>query len=415
MKTNPVKGTKDFLPAETRLRDYVRGVILETYRASGFERVSTPILEDMENLNKSEGGDNLNLIFKIMKRGEKLDEAFASKDPDTLCDMGLRYDLTLPLARFYAANKEALPRVFKVIQTDRVYRAERPQKGRMREFIQCDIDILGDESHQAEIELIDVTTRALGRLGFKGFTVNINDRRILRGMLEGMGFTPDSLESVCVSFDKLDKIGASGVCGELSEKGCPAEAIEKLDALLGKGDLSLAAVRQYYSDEEVISRVEEIVSSANALSESGYTAVFDASLTRGQGYYTGCVFEVRQPGYPGAIAGGGRYDRMIGKFTGTDTPAVGFSIGFERICQILAEQGFTVPGDKRLALLYKDDAQFTEVLRKAQSLRSDYAVTVLKQRKLSKQLNQLEQQGYSFAAFYDTGDIKPLGAEKQDG
>ncbi|MBR5258427.1 MAG: ATP phosphoribosyltransferase regulatory subunit, partial [Clostridia bacterium] len=184
MKTNPVKGTKDFLPAETRLRDYVRGVILETYRLSGFERVSTPILEDMENLNKSEGGDNLNLIFKVMKRGEKLEEAFAARDPDALCDMGLRYDLTLPLARFYAANKEALPRVFKVIQTDRVYRAERPQKGRMREFIQCDIDILGDESRQAEIELIDVTTRALNRLGFRGFTVDINDRRILRGMLE---------------------------------------------------------------------------------------------------------------------------------------------------------------------------------------------------------------------------------------
>ncbi|MBR5751439.1 MAG: ATP phosphoribosyltransferase regulatory subunit, partial [Clostridia bacterium] len=315
----------------------------------------------------------------------------------------------------YAANKEALPRVFKVIQTDRVYRAERPQKGRMREFIQCDIDILGDKSRQAEIELIDVTTRALNRLGFRGFTVNINDRRILRGMLEGMGFAPDTLESVSVSFDKLDKIGASGVCAELTEKGCPAEAVARLGELLEKGDLSLAAVRQYYADEEVISAVEDIVSSANALSGGEYTAVFDASLTRGQGYYTGCVFEVRQPGYPGAIAGGGRYDRMIGKFTGTDTPAVGFSIGFERICQILAEQGFAVPGDKRLALLYKDDAPFTDVLKKARELRRGYAVTLLKQRKLSKQLGQLEQQGYAFAAFYDTGDIKPLGSEKQDG
>ncbi|MCR4622542.1 MAG: histidine--tRNA ligase [Clostridiales bacterium] len=415
MKTNPVKGMKDFLPEETRLRDYVRGVILDTYRSSGFERVSTPILEDMENLNKSEGGDNLNLIFKVLKRGEKLDEALESKDPDALCDMGLRYDLTLPLARFYAANREALPRVFKVIQTDRVYRAERPQKGRLREFVQCDIDILGDDSPQAEMELIDVTARALISLGFKGFTVNVNDRRILRGMLEGMGFVPASIESVCVSFDKLDKIGISGVCAELAEKGCPAEAVDCLKGWLEKGDLSLEAVGQYYSDAEVTSRVEGIVSTANALSEGNYTAVFDASLTRGQGYYTGCVFEIRLEGYPGAIAGGGRYDRMIGKFTGTDTPAVGFSIGFERICQILSEQGFSVPGEQRLALLYKDDAPFADVLIRAGELRRDYSVTLLKQKKLSKQLSQLESQGFSFAAFYDTGDIKPLGADKHNG
>ena len=209
---------KDFLPEEMRVRDYVQGKILEVYRASGFERISTPVLEDMENLDKSDGGDNLNLIFKVLKRGEKLEKALAAGGEKELSDMGLRYDLTLPLSRYYAANKEKLPVPFKVIQTDRVYRAERPQKGRMREFVQCDIDILGDESLNAEVELIDVTARALVAIGFSGFTVNVNDRRLLRGMLGGFGFEQESLDSVCITFDKLDKIGPSGVAEELREK-----------------------------------------------------------------------------------------------------------------------------------------------------------------------------------------------------
>ena len=202
MKTSPLKGMRDYLPAEQRIRDFVQGEILRVYRASGFERIATPVLEDMENLDKSEGGENLNLIFKVLKRGEKLQKALADGKEKDLSDMGLRYDLTLPLSRYYAANKEQLPSPFKVIQTDRVYRAERPQKGRLREFVQCDIDILGDESPNAEIELIDVTARALMAIGFADFTVRINDRRMLRQMLEGMGFAPDSLDSVCISFDK---------------------------------------------------------------------------------------------------------------------------------------------------------------------------------------------------------------------
>ena len=218
MKTQALKGMRDLLPAEQTLRDYIQGKILETYRASGFERISTPMLEDMENLDKSDGGDNLNLIFKVLKRGDKLTAALNTGDPKQLSDMGLRYDLTLPLSRFYAANKDKLPHPFKVIQTDRVFRAERPQKGRLREFVQCDIDILGDESPNAEVELIDVTTRALLNIGFTGFTVNINDRRILRGMLESMGFAADTLDSVCITFDKMDKIGAEGVKAELTEK-----------------------------------------------------------------------------------------------------------------------------------------------------------------------------------------------------
>ncbi len=236
MKTQPLKGMRDLLPREQALRDYIQGQILATYRAAGFQRISTPILEDMENLDKSDGGDNLNLIFKVLKRGDKLEAALRSGDEKQLSDMGLRYDLTLPLSRYYAANRNELPSPFKVIQTDRVYRAERPQKGRLREFVQCDIDILGDSSPNAEVELIDVTARALLKIGFTGFTVNINDRRILRAMLQKMGFAEEQLDSVCISFDKMDKIGSEGVKNELTEKGFAAEAVQALDDFLRAGD-----------------------------------------------------------------------------------------------------------------------------------------------------------------------------------
>ena len=251
MKSQALKGMRDLLPAEQTLRDYIQGKILETYRASGFERISTPMLEDMENLDKSDGGDNLNLIFKVMKRGDKLTSALGSGDPKQLSDMGLRYDLTLPLSRFYAANKDKLPHPFKVIQTDRVFRAERPQKGRLREFVQCDIDILGDSSPNAEVELIDVTTRALLRIGFKDFTVNINDRRILRAMLEKMGFAADQLDSVCISFDKMDKIGADGVKAELTEKQLPETAINALADFIAAGDVTLESVASRCADPAI--------------------------------------------------------------------------------------------------------------------------------------------------------------------
>ena len=410
MKINPVKGMKDYLPEEMRIRDFVQGKILETYRQSGFERISTPIVEDMENLDKSEGGDNLNLIFKILKRGEKLEEALKQSDEKALSDMGLRYDLTLPLSRFYSANRDKLPSPFKVIQTDRVYRAERPQKGRMREFVQCDIDILGDESPEAEIELIDVTARALMNIGFSGFSVNINDRRMLRGMLENMGFATETLDSVCVSFDKLDKIGASGVKDELTEKGMPENAVNALNAFLEKGEMTLEGVKQMLTDTSVADRLEGIISTANALSEGKYAVKYTPSLVRGQGYYTGCVFEITCDAFKGAIAGGGRYDGMIGKFLGTQIPAVGFSIGFERICDILAETGFAVPSNKKLALLYLPDAPFDEVLKKAARLRSEYSVSTIKQaKKLGKQFGTLEGAGFSAVAFFDNDEIKPLG------
>ena len=408
MKINPLKGMKDYLPDEQRLRDYVQGRILATYRASGFQRIATPMLEDMENLDKSEGGDNLNLIFKVLKRGDKLTAALNTGDPKQLSDMGLRYDLTLPLSRYYAANRDKLPTPFKVIQTDRVFRAERPQKGRMREFVQCDIDILGDGSINAEIELIDVTARALLDIGFKDFTVNVNDRRILRGMLAGMGFAPGSLDSVCVTFDKLDKIGAGGVAAELAEKGCPAAAVAALGEFLAAGRTDLAAVGALCGDGALAADLERVIAAVEALAEGKYSIAYCPSLVRGQGYYTGMVFEVTCPQFSGAVAGGGRYDNMVGKFLGTQVPAVGFSIGFERVCGILLEQGYQIPGAKqKIALLYGKDADFTAVLSKAADLRSSYNVTVLQQaKKLGKQLGQLEASGFSGAAFMDKDEIK---------
>ncbi len=413
MKTNPVKGMKDYLPEEMRVRDYVQGKILETYRQSGFERISTPLMEDIENLDKSDGGDNLNLIFKVLKRGEKLEAVLGSGDEKALSDMGLRYDLTLPLSRYYAANRASLPVPFKVIQTDRVFRAERPQKGRMREFVQCDIDILGDESANAEIELIDVTARALMAIGFSDFTVHINDRRMLRAMLSAMGFAEESLDSVCVTFDKLDKIGAEGVKAELIEKECPEAAVAALDEFLAGGDFIIERVAGYLPDPSLAEGLIRIMDTVRSLAEGCYAIEYTPSLVRGQGYYTGVVFEVTCAAFSGAIAGGGRYDHMIGKFIGQEVPAVGFSIGFERICGILSEQRFEAPVPKRLALLYRDDADFAEVLKKAGRLRGEYAVTVLpQQKKLGKQLGALENAGFSAAAFFDNDDIKILGQKE---
>ena len=344
MKIQPLKGMRDLLPAEQALRDYIQGQILEVYRAAGFERISTPMLEDMENLDKSEGGENLNLIFKVLKRGEKLTAALDAGNYSQLADMGLRYDLTLPLSRYYAANRNVLPTPFKVIQTDRVFRAERPQKGRLREFVQCDIDILGDESPNAEVELIDVTARALLKIGFDGFTVNINDRRILRGMLESMGFAPDTLDSVCITFDKMDKVGPEGVRAELTEKQMPPAAVDALAAFLAEGDVTLEAVAARCSDPAIAGDLKYVLEAAGRLAGGKYKVAYCPSLVRGQGYYTGMVFEVVCPQFAGAVAGGGRYDNMVGKFLGQQVPAVGFSIGFERVCGILLEQGYQIPG-----------------------------------------------------------------------
>ena len=408
MKIQPLKGMRDLLPAEQALRDHIQGQILQVYREAGFERISTPMLEDMENLDKSEGGENLNLIFKVLKRGEKLSAALEEGRYDQLADMGLRYDLTLPLSRYYAANRSVLPAPFKVIQTDRVFRAERPQKGRLREFVQCDIDILGDESPNAEVELIDVTARALLRIGFADFTVNVNDRRILRGMLESMGFAPDILDSVCITFDKMDKVGPEGVRAELLEKQMPAAAVDALASFLAQGDVSLEAVAARCADPSIADGLRYVLATAGRLAQGKYQVAYCPSLVRGQGYYTGMVFEVVCPQFAGAVAGGGRYDNMVGKFLGQQVPAVGFSIGFERVCGILLEQGYRIPGARqKLALLYRAGDDFAAVLAQAEALRAEHSVTVLAQgKKLGKQLASLEAAGFAGAAFFGKDEIK---------
>ena len=409
MKTNALKGMKDILPSEQRMRDYVQGKILETYRAAGFERISTPILEDSENLDKSDGGDNLNLIFKVLKRGDKLESALSAEHPTEkeLSDMGLRYDLTLPLTRFFAANRNELQFPFKVIQTDRVYRAERPQKGRMREFVQCDIDVLGDASPNAEVELIDITARAMLSIGFKDFYINVNDRRILRNMLENLGFASETLDSVCITFDKLDKIGAEGIEAELKEKALPENAIKALVEFISAGQISLDDVASKCADPSIADDLKYIIKTSKLVADGKYDVKYCPNLVRGQGYYTGAVFEIASPLFSGAIGGGGRYDNLIGKFIGQQVPAVGFSIGFERICSILLDQKYQIPGAKeKCAFLYDDAIPFENVMKEAQKLRETYNVSVLKKaKKMGPQFDMLEKQGYTKFAQIKDGQL----------
>ncbi|MDR1737105.1 MAG: histidine--tRNA ligase family protein [Oscillospiraceae bacterium] len=407
MKTTPVKGTRDILPRESRLRDYMQSEILRVYRAAGFERIGTPVLEDIGNLRQSEGGENLGLIFKVMKRGEKLEKALSEGgDP---ADIGLRYDLTLPLARFYAMNRAKLLSPFKVIQIDRAFRAEQPQQGRLREFYQCDIDILGDESPNAETELLAVTARALLTLGLTGFTIKVNDRRILDALLGALGFATEEYPAVFVAADKLDKVGASGVRAELLEKGLGEEKVDALLGILEESD-GLDAAEKLCGDLPAFSSLRDILRVSRDLAGDDYNAVFDLTLVRGQGYYTGTVFEISVPGFGGSVAGGGRYDRMIGKFCGEDVPAVGFSIGFERICAILLERGFSIPGERpRAAVLYKA-GDFPAACARAEALRENFDAAVYAMpKKPGPFIARLAENGYGFIQVIGRdGDIRPI-------
>lgn len=397
MKTTPVKGTNDYLPSQVRVRDYLQNKILEVYKAAGFERITTPIIEDIENLDKSEGGENLALIFKIMKRGDKLQKAIAENGE--IADMGLRYDLTLPLTRYYANNRAKLMMPFKVIQTDRVYRAERPQKGRLREFVQCDIDIIGTKSPSAELELILTTAKALKAVGMDNFTVKINDRRLLRQFLLNMGFEEESLDGVCIVFDKLDKIGVEGICEEMLSKGYPENAVTGLCEALKEG-IDLCKMKEL-APCDAVGDLEYILSEIKAIAPE-LSIEYEMSLVRGQGYYTGTVFEVVSRDFKGAIAGGGRYDNLIGKFIGEEVPAVGFSIGFERIAGILEEKGITAAmGKRRLAVVY-DKADFAKAHIYAEEKRKQYDAALFERpKKLNKLINKLEEQG--FDAFFCIG------------
>ena len=397
----PVNGMKDILPDEMALRDYLISIIKSTYRSYGFSCMETPCVEHIENLLSKQGGDNEKLIFKILKRGEKQDLGTASGEAD-LVDGGLRYDLTLPLARYYSNNSASLPSPFKALQIGSVWRADRPQKGRYRQFTQCDIDILGDASNAAEIELILATTKAISRIcPDRKFEVRINDRRILKGMADYAGFPEEMTDTVFIILDKMDKIGADGVRTELAQAGCSESAIDKYMSCIG-GDIELEQIAP-----EAAQNLKEITTVVEACRDTDFALVYDPTLVRGMGYYTGTIFEISMEGFGGSVGGGGRYDRMIGRFTGQDTPACGFSIGFERIITILQDAGFTVPEEgTRLAMLYDKgvDAQtLAGIMKEAARLRSEgMTVLVTRMNKNKKfQKEQLGAQGYTeFKEFY---------------
>jgi histidyl-tRNA synthetase len=411
----PVTGMKDILPSEMQLRDYCIGIIKKTYGEFGFNSIETPCVESLANLNSKQGGENEKLIFKVMKRGEKLNLETAKEEND-LTDSGLRYDLTVPLVRFYANHANELPAPFKALQMGNVWRADKPQKGRYRQFMQCDIDILGEPSNLAEIELILATTTTLGRLGFKDFKIRINDRQILKAMAAYSGFPEESYDSVFITLDKMDKIGIDGVSEELVKMGFTQEQVDKyLDlfkAVEGKGAVEgLAVIADKIGDflsPEVAEGLTEIISSVDGTKAARFEMVFDPTLVRGMSYYTGTIFEVAMPQYGGSCGGGGRYDKMVGKFLGQDTPACGFSIGFERIIMIMMDEGFKIPGEStKVAYLIEKGIKgerLAQIIGEAQKERTEgkqvLVVRMNKNKKFQKQ--QLSEQGYEeFKDFYE--------------
>lgn len=412
LSKKPVTGMKDIMPAEMQLRDYVIGVIKETYGKFGFSSIETPCVENIANLSNKQGGENEKLIFKILKRGEKLDLEAAKREED-LVDGGLRYDLTVPLVRYYSNHANELPSPFKALQIGNVWRADRPQKGRYRQFMQCDIDILGEASNLAEIELILATTTTLGKLGFKNFQIRINERRILKAMAAYSGFGEESCDTVFIILDKMDKIGLDGVAGELKESGFAEESIEKYMELFkgmeaSEDGLSYLAEKLHgVLEAEVEQSLQEIIASVKATKASEFEIVFDPTLVRGMSYYTGTIFEIAMPEFGGSCGGGGRYDKMIGKFTGNDVPACGFSIGFERIILIMMEKGFRLPNESRkVAYLIEKGVATQElcaIIARAQEARQGGTqVLVARMNKNKKfQKEQLNQEGYvEFEEFY---------------
>lgn len=413
LKKKPVTGMRDILPAEMQIRDYVLGQIKETYRGFGFSSIETPCVEHIENLLSKQGGDNEKLIFKVLKRGEKLNMETAETEND-LTDSGLRYDLTLPLSRYYSNNNASLPSPFKALQVGSVWRADRPQKGRYRQFVQCDIDILGDATNQAEIELILATATALKKICPNNeFEVRVNDRKLLRAMAVYSGFPEEDIEKVFITVDKMDKIGVDGVKAELMENGCSEETADKYLDLMGQVENTADGVRRMGEilgdvlETGAAENLAQIIDVVGDVSEGAFKLSFDPTLVRGMGYYTGTIFEVSMEGFGGSVAGGGRYDKMIGKFTGLDTPACGFSIGFERIVGILMDNGFTVPSEKaREAWLFEkgmDSVRLAEVMKEAMQARKEGKEILVAQMNKNKkfQKEQLGKEGYTeFREFY---------------
>ena len=412
MKKKPVTGMKDILPKEMEIRDYVIGQIKETYKTFGFSSMETPCVEHIENLSSNQGGENEKLIFKILKRGEKLKLEEAKEEKD-LVDGGLRYDLTLPLSRYYANNANDLPSPFKALQMGNVWRADRPQRGRYRQFMQCDIDILGEPTILAEIELITATTTLLGKIGFEKFTIRLNNRKMLKAMADYSGFEEKDYDSVFITLDKMDKIGLDGVAAELVEQGYPKENVDKYLGLFEKTTDDIEGVRFLKDtlgdclEAGVAEDLETIMASVNATKAADFKIAFDPTLVRGMSYYTGPIFEISMDEFGGSVGGGGRYDEMIGKFTGQNTPACGFSIGFERIVMLLLEKEYQVPtkGEKVAYLVEKNMPQdkMLTILQKANERRKNgeqINIAIMKKNK-KFQKEQMEKEGYTvFEEFF---------------
>lgn len=406
MKKKPVTGMKDILPKEMEIRDYVISEIKETYKTFGFSSMETPCVEHIENLSSNQGGENEKLIFKILKRGEKLKLEEAKEEMD-LVDGGLRYDLTLPLSRYYSNNANDLPSPFKALQMGNVWRADRPQRGRYRQFMQCDIDILGEPTILAEIELITATTTLLGKIGFEKFTIRLNNRKMLKAMAAYSGFDEKDYDSVFITLDKMDKIGLNGVAAELVEQGYPKENVDKYLGLFEKTTSDIEGVRFLKDtlgdclEAGVAEDLETIMASVDAVKAADFKIAFDPTLVRGMSYYTGPIFEISMDEFGGSVGGGGRYDEMIGKFTGQNTPACGFSIGFERIVMLLLEKEYQVPakGEKTAYLVEKNmpSEKMLEILREANEKRRNgeqINIAIMKKNK-KFQKEQLEKEGYT--------------------
>lgn len=410
----PSKGMRDFLPEDKALREKMMGIIRTEYTKHGFMEIETSIIENLDRLVNSDGGENTKLIFKILKRGDKLRLDQSGQKENDLADLGLRFDLTLPLSRYYCNNMNELPKIFKAMQTGYVYRAERPQKGRFRGFVQCDMDIMGDPTNGAEIELIHAISSTLRKLDLKNFTIKINDRRLLLGAIASCGYDESDFGKVCIILDKADKIGKEGVAKELEKEGYSEAQVSALMSVMTEIEKNgLEGLKSKNICPEAIESLEQIIGTIEQLTAGDYNIAFDFTLVRGMGYYTGTIFEIAYTNLGYSIGGGGRYDKMIGSFIGQDIPAVGFSIGFERIFEILKEEGNSFYKPKQLALIYNDSDSIKEVVEKADQLRLDYdSVSLFKrEKKFGKQLERLAKFGFSHFASYDEGlaEAKELG------
>jgi histidyl-tRNA synthetase len=417
---------RDFLPAEKAHRERLLAIIRDSYRAHGFDEIETPVAEDSERLHAGLGGDNEKLAFGIQKRGltaEDLAAAAASGDPLDLVDLGLRFDLTVPLARFYASHRAELPAVFRSIQLAPVWRAERPQKGRYRQFVQCDIDIIGEPSVRAEAELLIATLDTVDRLGLEGAFIRVNDRRLLIGMLEAFGFPAAEHDQALITIDKLDKVGADGVVEELRERGLSADAVEALHAFLTRpvtaeylsfGERAIRRALPEGADDAVVHDLVELgqaVYRARGAEPLAHLLEFDPFLVRGMGYYTGPIFEVAHPDVPYSLGGGGRYDGMIGRFLGTDVPATGFSLGFERLVDLLSAS--TGSGERAVALLHDADVPLGDLVAlKALLVAQGARVRLLvRPKNVKPALDALAADGFTEFAFVSAASVSPESLE----